>query len=214
MSPSHHQGGGGHHHGGGGHHARFRGGWGGWYSDPEPLVAWCQDKKGVWAPCPPPYLLSTQVGSSVGGIFPRFVTSGDVADAKARLVPAFNATQADAFNCASLPQATLDAWEAFYNSWVSFADEDEDTIGHFWTAGSRMDRVDTYAATLQDWQKKLASLGCALSGPTVQRENDPNAPNPAGDILNKVIVLGVLGLGAFVLFETVPLWSPRKRYAR
>ena len=211
MSPPHqgHMG-----HMGGGHRARG-GGWGGYYSDPEPLVAWCQDKKGVWAPCPPPYLLSTQVGGSgVGGILPRFVTSGDVADAKARLVPSFNATQADAFNCSKLDQATFDAWEAFYNSWVSFADEDEDTIGHFWTAGSRMDRVDTYAATLQDWQKKLSGLGCTLSGPTVQRENDPNAPNPASDILNKVIVLGVLGIGAFVLFETVPLWSPRRRYAR
>lgn len=150
--------------------------------------------------------MTEQVGSLLG----TFVTSSDVADAKARLVPSFNQTQADAIaNSAKLGQNVFDAWESFYDAWLTFADEDEETLGRFWTAGSRMDRVETYAQQLLDWQKKIQSLDVDLSGPLV-------LPKHAGDgdelasLLSRVgLVVGVVVAGAFVVREIV-LASPRR----
>lgn len=161
---------------------------------------------------------STQLGSLIG----TFVTSGDVADAKARLVPSFNSTNSDVASSA-LPTATKNSWTAFYQSWLAFDAEDEHTFGNFWTAGSRMDRVETFGQSLLDWQGKVQSAGVVLSTPTV-------IPSPSGlpqnkgtgdEIISSIKALAWLAgivVGGIALIETIPIirsvWPSRKKNPR
>jgi hypothetical protein len=112
-----------------------------------------------------------------------------VHDFKAQLDPRFRAVDGDAARCAGIPDASKQAWSAFYASWRQFFAEDESWLH----TAAQMDRAETFEEQLTDWQRKIDAYHCALSEPIIRPESERGATNWDAALKWAGVAAGVIG---------------------
>lgn len=148
-------------------------------------------------------------------LLPSIIYPSTAKAAADKLLASLEGTQNTAAACTSLDAATAASWATFYATAKAFLSEAPGIFG----LGTRMDRIEAYAAELFAWQTLLSSKQCALSVPSV----DPKelAPDTKAwvsalqwGVVAVVAVAGAYGIGKVVEILPKPGAPARPSRAR
>lgn len=122
---------------------------------------------------------------------PWVATPADVLAEKARLGPAFDATNRDILACSSFTPGQVLAWQSVYKGWQAVAAKPVQSTAQLMLGGALAiyqtqkdyTEVEGYGAQLATWQGALRTASCTPSAPP-----EPTPPPPATpeDIMSTV----------------------------
>lgn len=132
------------------------------------------------------------------GAAPWVATPADVLAEKARLGPAFDATNRDVNACASLTPGQVLAWRSVYSGWQAVAAKPVQSVPQLLLGGALSiyqtqkdyTEVEGYGAQLATWQAALRSASCVPSAPP---EPVPPPPATQEDVLSTVKLVAAAG---------------------